>query len=56
MDNVIEHWDKYINMSCIHVQNTKSYTGKSSPITGPRCSEFLEVKVPRLRDNGPEWW
>jgi len=26
-------------MSGIHVQNTKSYTGKSSPITGPRCPE-----------------
>ena len=39
MDTVTEHWDKYINMSGIHVQNTKSYTGKISPITGPRCPE-----------------
>jgi len=28
-----------------------------SPITGPEVPRgFQEVKVPRLRDNGPGWW
>ena len=28
-----------------------------SPITGPEGPrDFQEVKVPRLRDDGPEWW
>jgi len=30
---------------------------KSSPVTGlDRPRGFQEVKVPRFRDNGTEWW
>ena len=30
--------------------------GKSVPIEGRGAQRFQEVKVPRLRDNGPGWW
>jgi len=30
---------------------------QSSPVTGPEGPRgFQEVKVPRFRDNGTEWW
>jgi len=30
--------------------------GKSVPLRPEVPTGFEEVKVPRLRDNGPEWW
>jgi len=32
-------------------------TGKSSPITGPRCPEgSRKLRSPWFRDNGTWWW
>ena len=30
--------------------------GKSVPLQARGAQRFQEVKVPRLRDNGPGWW
>jgi len=30
--------------------------GKAVPLQAEMPRGFQEVKVPRLRDNGPEWW
>ena len=33
------------------------YISKISPVTGLEWTRgFQEVKVPRLRENGPGWW
>jgi len=37
--------------------NDRMVSIKAVPVTGSEMPRgFQEVKVPRLRDNGPEWW
>ena len=40
-----------------HARVERLYSNKSSPVTGPEWPRgFQEVKAPRFRDNGTEWW